>query len=267
MAHVGLVGFEVDGLAAGHANDFAQLEVMIELVGESLLLSLDVSSRIQLIRYRGVGADQCHSRFVERVAQGRLFLKFRSDFRIAAKVVDMLQVAFGRLHWFTNDRQSLNGVIQPCLAVFQSILEQDFRTYLTDGVRDFRGVDGDGVFHFGEEVAVIDDVAEILVLTVEAIGATDGLEEAMILHSLVDIEVGAGWCVEACEQFVHHDQEFHVRWLLDEEFFRFLLVFGSRTFGFQQVRVGGVDELLVRLGVSTTFLGGDVSRDGIVGGY
>jgi hypothetical protein len=50
-------------------------------------------------------------------------------------------------------------------------------------------------------------VAEVLVLAVEPVGAADGLEQAMVLHHLVDVEAGARPRVEAGEQLVHHHQQ------------------------------------------------------------
>ena len=48
----------------------------------------------------------------------------------------------------------------------------------------------EGTLEGVEEVFVVDDVAVLLVVTVEAVDAADGLEQTMVLHLLVDIEVG-----------------------------------------------------------------------------
>jgi hypothetical protein len=55
-------------------------------------------------------------------------------------------------------------------------LEEDFGVGTAVAMVKFGGVDRDRVFDFAEEVFVIDDVAEFLVVTVEAVGATDCLE-------------------------------------------------------------------------------------------
>ena len=61
----------------------------------------------------------------------------------------------------------------------------------------FGGIDRDGVLDLLEQVLVVHDVAEILVLAVEPVGAADRLKQAVVLHRLVDVEIGAGRRVEA----------------------------------------------------------------------
>ena len=67
------------------------------------------------------------------------------------------------------------------------------------------GVDRDSVLDLLEQILVVHDVAEVLVLAVEAIDATDGLEQAMFLHGFVDVKISTRRCIEAGEQLVHHD--------------------------------------------------------------
>jgi hypothetical protein len=57
-----------------------------------------------------------------------------------------------------------------------------------------------------EQILVVDDVAEVLVLAVQPVGAADRLKQAMVLHGFVDVEIGAGRRVEAGQQLVHHHQ-------------------------------------------------------------
>ena len=40
----------------------------------------------------------------------------------------------------------------------------------------------------------------------------------MVLHLLIDIEIGRRRCIEASQQFIDHDQEFHPSWLIDKAF-------------------------------------------------
>ena len=73
---------------------------------------------------------------------------------------------------------------------------------------------------------VINDVAVLFVIPIQSIDAADGLKQAMIAHLFVDIEIGSRWRVEACEQFVYHDEQAHLAWLIKKAFFdRFLELF------------------------------------------
>ena len=67
-----------------------------------------------------------------------------------------------------------------------------------------------------EQVPVVDDVAVFLVVAVQAVDAADGLEQAVVLHLLVDVEVGGGGRIEAGQQLVHHDQQLHLPRFVDE---------------------------------------------------
>ena len=85
------------------------------------------------------------------------------------------------------------------------------------------GVVGDGGLERVEQVAVVDDVAVVLVVAVEPVDAADGLEQAVVLHLLVDVEVGGARRVEAGQQLVDHDQQPHLAGLLDEPLLDLLL--------------------------------------------
>jgi hypothetical protein len=94
----------------------------------------------------------------------------------------------------------------------------------------------------------------------------------VILHTLVDVEVGAGRRIEACEELIDDDQQLHVGGL----FFEFVLGVEFIGFGFGLLGSGHdvlgdfgvevVDELLIGFGVGSGVFGGDVFGLGIVGG-
>ena len=67
-----------------------------------------------------------------------------------------------------------------------------------------------------EEVAVVDDVAVGLVVAVEPVDSADGLEQAVVAHLLVDVEVGRARRVEAGQQLVDDDEQAHLAGLVDE---------------------------------------------------
>ena len=134
------------------------------------------------------------------------------------------------------------------------------------------GVHGHSLLDLLEQVFVVHDIPEVLVLAVEPVGAADGLEEAVVLHALVDVEVGAAWRVEAGQQFIHHHEQLHGGRLVLEEVLRPILVglcLGQARTGddlLEQFGVRVVDELLVRLGVGSRVFQRDVTRQRVVGG-
>ena len=123
-----------------------------------------------------------------------------------------------------------------------------------------------------EQVLVVDDVAKILVLAVQPVGPTDRLEQAVVLHGLVDVEIGAGRRVETRQQLLHHHEQLHVRRLLGEQRLGLLLVglcLAHTRLGFdvlEQLGVGVVEELFVGFGVRAGFLLGHILGVRVVGG-
>ena len=169
----------------------------------------------------------------------------------------MLQLPLGWGHRLAQQEHGFQRVVQPLPAQRQPVLQHHFRVSAASAVVDFRGVHRDGVLHLLEQVLVIDDVAKVLVFTIEPVGAADGLEQAVVLHGLVDIQVRARRRIKAGQQLVHHHQQAHVGRLFDEQRLGLVFVgfgFGLARFGLhigQQVGVGVVDELLVGFSVGT----------------
>src|SRR5690349_4995091 len=81
----------------------------------------------------------------------------------------------------------------------------------------------DGALKRFEKILVVDDVAVFLALVVEAVDAADRLEQAVVSHALVDVEVRRRGGVEASEKLVDDDQQLHLAGLLDEALLYLLL--------------------------------------------
>ncbi len=201
-----------------------------------------------------------------------VFLQVGRDLGIAAEIVDVLQFALGRFDRLAQQGQRFDGGVEPFPAFLEAILQQHLGIGSARAVVQFGSVNRDGVLDLLEQILVVHDVAEVLVLAVQPVGAADGLKQAVVLHGFVDVEIGAGRRVEAGEQLVHHDQQLHVGRFLDEQRFRpFFVGFGlgharPGVHVLQQFGVGVVDELLVGLGVGAGFLPRHVPRLRVVGG-
>ena len=114
--------------------------------------------------------------------------------------MDVLQLAFGGLHRFTQQGDCFQCVVQPFPSFAQAILEQDlWINGLTHLMGQLGGIDRNGVFHLPEQIHVIDDVAEILVIAIQPVGAANSLKQAVVLHTLVDIKIGTTRRIKACQ--------------------------------------------------------------------
>jgi hypothetical protein len=87
-----------------------------------------------------------------------------------------------------------------------------------------RAVDRDGLLHVAEQLLEVDDVAVVLVVAVEPVGAADGLEQVVVAQLVVEVDVGAARRIEAGQQLAHHDQQLQVGRLLDEAALHLVLV-------------------------------------------
>ena len=113
-------------------------------------------------------------------------------------------------------RIRLEGLVEVLAGLLDAVGEQPLDVVLVVAVERAAGVVGDGGLEGVEQVAVVDDVAVVLVVTVEPVDSADGLEQAVVLHLLVDVEVGGARGVEAGQQLVDHDQQPHLAGLVDE---------------------------------------------------
>lgn len=142
----------------------------------------------------------------------------------------MGEVVFGQLDGFTEEMQGFDGAVEAIAPFVEAILEEDLGVSAAVALVEFGSVNGDRVFDFAEEVFVIDDVAEVFVVAVEAVGAADGLEESVVLHTFVNVEVGASGRIKACQQLIDDDQQLHIGRLGFELILGFLFV--GFSFGF-----------------------------------
>jgi hypothetical protein len=139
------------------------------------------------------------------------------------------------------------------LAFLQPVLEVDVvvaAAALVD-VQLVGAVDRDGLLHVAEQLLEVDDVAVVLVVAVEPVGAADGLEQVVVAQFVVEVDVGAARRIEAGQQLAHHDQQLQVRRLLDEAALGLVLVLLGGLAVLQDVlRVGVELVALVAVGGS-----------------
>ena len=72
------------------------------------------------------------------------------------------------------------------------------------------------LLQLAEQMLVIDDIAELLGLAIQPVDPAHCLEQPMILHRLIDEEIRAGRRIKPGQQFIDHDEQFHLRRFLHE---------------------------------------------------
>ena len=102
-------------------------------------------------------------------------------------------------------------------------------------------IDRDGLLHVLEQLLEVHDVAVVLVVAVEPVGAADGLEEVVVVQLVIEVDVGAARRVEAGEELAHHDQQLEVGRFLDEAALGLVLVGFGRLAVLQDVLRVGVE--------------------------
>src|SRR5699024_81435 len=78
------------------------------------------------------------------------------------------------------------------------------------------GVISDGLVKRLEEVAVVDDVAVDLVVAIKSVDPADRLEQAMVAHLLVDVQVRRTWGIKARQKLVDDDEQPHLTGFIDK---------------------------------------------------
>ena len=146
----------------------------------------------------------------------------------------------GRLHRLAERRDRLARLFQSLASLLETVLQQALHVLGIVAVERLPGVVLDGPLQRSEQVLVVDDVAVLLVLAVEAIHPTDRLEEPVVLHVLVDVEAGCGRSVEAGQELVDNDEELHPARFVYETLLHLLLerldLLHRRIFGLVEMR-------------------------------
>ena len=76
----------------------------------------------------------------------------------------------------------------------------------------------------------------------------------MISHRLINIQISGRWCIKACQQLVHYDQQFHLFRLLNklflDLFFKCLRVFYTQHLHIDLVLLHSLGLAIITYGFS-----------------
>ena len=128
----------------------------------------------------------------------------------------VLQRALRRRHWLAQRSHHLQSFIQVLALLLNTILEQAFYIFFVVICEGFRGVVRNRILQRLEQISVVDDIAVLFIVTIEPVHAADSLEEAVILHVLIDVEIGRTRCIKAGQEFIDHNKQPHLAGMLDE---------------------------------------------------
>src|SRR5450755_899136 len=216
-AHAGLVLLEVEVLAGAELDLVADRRVVGEFRLDGSGFVGGVPGGLHLVSQVGVAARHgCH-RLVQ-IDPLRLvgFELFGVAWLGGAEVLLVLHRAPRRTDRLADGADGLQRLVEVFARLREPVLQQSLDVLRLVAIQSVAGVVGDGVSQRVEQVAVIDDIAVALIVTVQAVHAADGLEQPVVAHGLVDVQVGGGRGVKAGQQFVDYDQQAHLPGMLDE---------------------------------------------------
>gem|GEM_PF-5352267 len=120
-----------------------------------------------------------------------------SEAGVAAAVTQVLLHLARLRHGFAQIAKCFAGDLKLVLSLHQPVLDDHVAIAAVGvDVQFVRGIDRDGVLHLLEQLLEVNDVAVILVVPVEPIGAADGLEEIVVAQ----LVIGVVRAVRACWQ-------------------------------------------------------------------
>ena len=181
-----------------------------------------------------VAAGKDGHRLVKRHPQ-RLSLGQRVGIvRIAAEVVQVLLHLMRLCHGLTQVPDGLAGVIELFFALFQPVLQVNVivTPVARINVQFVGAVHRDSLLYVAKQLFEIDDVAVVLVVAIQPVGAANGLKQVVVTQFIVQINIGAAWRVKAGQQLAHHNQQLQVGGLFNEAALHLGLVLlgGGKTF-------------------------------------
>ena len=233
MPHGRLVLLQVNGIATVQLHLVAEVLVEGDFLFDRLSLGSGVTRLGHFAGKFGVGAHQRRGQFVQRQALRFVRFELRGIARIFGRKISQV----GRLILRRGNRLAqcphlLQRVFQSLLRLAEPILQQPGHIFLVVTVQCARGVIMHRPFQAFEQILVVNDVAVFLVFAVQPVHPADGLEQAVIAHLLVNVEIRGRGRVKAGEQLVHHDQQLHLAGLFDELFLHRQLELPDPVHGF-----------------------------------
>ena len=133
---------------------------------------------------------------------------------------------------FADDiNRKINGVIKVDQAA-DEVIEQELNEYvITKELKKhfitFFNYYSDALDEPTADTGVWISGSVIFIFSIRPVDATDSLEQIMITHGFINIQVCCAWSVKTSQQFIHHNQQLHLRRFLFKLFFDTLFKCGQ----------------------------------------
>ena len=137
--------------------------------------------------------------------------------------MNVVRLIFRRLHVFTKRLDFFKNLVEIFLGFSRTVLNQAINIAVIVAFECTRCVFVHTVGHIVEKFLVVDNDTEGLRLVIQTVHAANRLEQAMVLHLFVDIQICAMRSIKTSQQLIDYNEQLHVSRFINELAFGFLL--------------------------------------------
>ena len=121
---------------------------------------------------------------------------------------ELLQITRGQ-HRFAQVQQRLAAFFQFFDALGDPVFQDHVAVLAVVGIyyQFIRAVNGNRFLHLAEQFLEIDDIAAVLGIAIQPIGAANCLKQIVVAQVAVQVDVGAAGRIEAGQQLADHNQQ------------------------------------------------------------
>ncbi len=128
----------------------------------------------------------------------------------SAEIPDIINGFFGHPDRFAKGTYALQCIIQQFFCFLKPVGEQSGNIFFVITLKCTWSVIVYRWFKTLEQVFVIDDVTVILIITIESVHPAYCLKETVVLHFLINVQVGCRRSIESGKQFINHNKKFQL---------------------------------------------------------
>ena len=212
IPHSGLICLQIDEIAACTSDGFLQRNVEVYAGVLLFLLLCGVSGVLHTRSEFSTSTNKAGCELIQLLSRTcKCLVCILIHTVLSAEIVNIIQFFPRWLHALAQLVQRIQRFLKVLLCFVCAIFEQPLNIFRVKRLKCTTGVLVHSAGEIAKQLLIIDNVAEILGLIIQTIHTADCLKQAVIVHRLVNVEISAGRCVESGQEFVHHDEQLHVR--------------------------------------------------------